>query len=48
MQKKMVLACLVCGSRNYTTTTGNGKAERMELKKFCKHCNEHTIHRGTK
>ncbi|MBE4906623.1 50S ribosomal protein L33 [Bacillus luteolus] len=49
MRKKVVLACVVCGSRNYTTMK-NGKdvAERLEINKFCKTCNAHTAHRETK
>ncbi|MBD8070968.1 50S ribosomal protein L33 [Bacillus sp. PS06] len=49
MSKKVVLACNDCASRNYTTMINSGKAEeRLELKKFCKTCNNHTIHRETK
>ncbi|NHM33358.1 50S ribosomal protein L33 [Neobacillus terrae] len=49
MTKKIILACANCGSRNYTTA-GNKQAnpERLELSKFCKTCNAHTIHRETK
>ena len=48
-QKKAALACVVCGSRNYTITLGqNRRVERLELKKFCKYCNKKTVHRETK
>nr|WP_092651875.1 50S ribosomal protein L33 [Isobaculum melis] len=49
MSKKMALACSVCGSRNYTKRVNEGnRTERLEVKKFCKYCNQHTIHRETK
>ncbi|MGM9988778.1 MAG: 50S ribosomal protein L33 [Bacillaceae bacterium] len=47
--KKVSLACSQCGGRNYSTAKNtNTIAERLEIKKFCKNCNAHTIHRETK
>ncbi|MGX6978485.1 50S ribosomal protein L33 [Vagococcus elongatus] len=47
--KKTSLACSVCGSRNYSKVISEGqRTERLELKKFCKYCKKHTIHRETK
>ena len=47
--KKLSLACSVCGSRNYTTNSNaNNRTERLEVKKLCRHCNQHTIHKETK
>ncbi|MGV3464449.1 MAG: 50S ribosomal protein L33 [Heyndrickxia sp.] len=48
MQKKVALACEKCGSRNYTVDHTQAQTERLELKKFCRHCNAHTVHRETK
>lgn len=49
MNKKLVLACEECGSRNYTTMSNKEtQQERLELKKFCKTCNKHSVHRETK
>ncbi|PLR84793.1 50S ribosomal protein L33 [Bacillus canaveralius] len=49
MRKKAILACSVCGSRNYSTMSNKqNQAERLELKKFCKTCGMQTIHRETK
>lgn len=49
MRKKVVLACSKCNSRNYSTMKNAVNAqERLEIKKFCKMCNEHTLHRETK
>ncbi|MFC5465849.1 50S ribosomal protein L33 [Lederbergia graminis] len=49
MKGKVALACGECGSRNYSTTINNeAVSKRLELKKFCKHCDKHTIHKQTK
>ncbi|WP_078414996.1 50S ribosomal protein L33 [Priestia abyssalis] len=49
MRKKVILACKECGSRNYTTMKSDENSqERLEIKKFCKACNNHTSHRETK
>ncbi|MFD3449210.1 50S ribosomal protein L33 [Microbacteriaceae bacterium 4G12] len=48
MRKKIVLACTECNSRNYTTMKNTSESERLEMKKFCKACNNHTVHKETK
>ncbi|WP_090796892.1 50S ribosomal protein L33 [Pelagirhabdus alkalitolerans] len=48
MKKKVTLACTECLSRNYQTDKQSSQTDRMELKKFCKRCNAHTVHRETK
>lgn len=40
------LACSECKSRNYKTTKTEGQL--LEMKKFCKQCKKHTLHRETK
>ncbi|MBG9987466.1 50S ribosomal protein L33 [Aerococcaceae bacterium DSM 111176] len=48
-QRKGALACTVCGQRNYSMTpTQTGQTTRLEVKKFCKYCNKHTLHKETK
>lgn len=49
MNKKVNLACAECSSRNYTTNknTANNN-ERFEVRKFCKTCGKHTLHKETK
>ncbi|CAH0418987.1 MULTISPECIES: 50S ribosomal protein L33 [Periweissella] len=47
-QKKIALACSVCASRNYTIAANPNRTERLEVKKFCKFCGEHTLHRETR
>ncbi|ETT88655.1 50S ribosomal protein L33 [Viridibacillus sp. FSL R5-0477] len=49
MAKKVVLSCEKCGSRNYSLPASKDSATaRMELKKYCSHCNEHTLHKQTR
>jgi large subunit ribosomal protein L33 len=40
------LACAECKARNYKTT--KSPEQVLEIKKFCKHCKKHTVHRETK
>jgi len=40
------LACSECKTRNYKTT--KQLDQTVELKKFCKQCKKHTLHRETK
>ncbi|NLY78805.1 MAG: 50S ribosomal protein L33 [Lysinibacillus sp.] len=47
MAKKVVLCCEKCGSRNYTYPEKEGTT-RLELKKHCPHCNQHTVHKQTR
>lgn len=46
---KVILVCTECLSRNYTIAKNKRvNTERLELNKFCKKCNKHTLHRETK
>ncbi|HEY4578473.1 MAG TPA: 50S ribosomal protein L33 [Savagea sp.] len=48
MSNKIVLCCEQCSARNYSVPVRNNQtSERLTLKKFCKHCNAHTIHKQT-
>ncbi|MFJ5717690.1 50S ribosomal protein L33 [Neobacillus sp. NPDC093127] len=47
MSKKVILACVDCGSRNYSTVSKETQTKRLELKKFCKTCTTQTLHRET-
>ena len=47
--KKAILACTVCVSRNYSIKlSSTPKPKRLEVNKFCKHCNKYTIHKETR
>jgi large subunit ribosomal protein L33 len=49
MREIITLQCSECKNRNYSTTKNRKKhTERLELKKFCKYCRRHTVHREVK
>ena len=49
MREIITLACEECKNRNYSTMKNKKKTtDRVELKKFCKFCKKHTLHRETK
>jgi large subunit ribosomal protein L33 len=49
MRLTVTIACTECKQRNYTTEKNKrNNAERIEMKKHCKFCNSHTLHRETK
>jgi large subunit ribosomal protein L33 len=49
MSDIITLACTDCKRKNYSTTKNKkSMPDRLELKKFCKFCRKHTIHKETK
>ncbi|HEY8444538.1 MAG TPA: 50S ribosomal protein L33 [Bacilli bacterium] len=49
MREKVILICEECLSRNYTTKKNKLlNPERIVVKKYCKKCGKHTIHKETK
>ncbi|MCK8816222.1 50S ribosomal protein L33 [Natroniella sulfidigena] len=49
MREIITLACTECKQRNYSTTKNkNNQRERLELKKYCKFCQKHTVHKETR
>ncbi len=49
MREVITLECTECKNRNYSTSKNkNNDRDRMELKKFCKFCSTHTLHRETR
>jgi len=48
MQKKVILICEECSSRNYVIKKNSEQKERVELLKFCKQCNKRTLHKESK
>ena len=48
-RNKITLACTVCKQRNYDTYKNKkNDPDRIELKKYCKFCKTHTVHKETK
>ena len=49
MREIITLACTECKDRNYSTMKNKrNNAEKIELKKFCKKCRSHKVHKETK
>ena len=49
MRTLVTLACTECKRRNYTTKKNKqNNPDRIELKKYCKWCNAHTVHKETR
>ena len=49
MKQKVILVCSESLSRNYSVTKNKRvNVERLELRKYCKKCGKHTIHKETK
>jgi large subunit ribosomal protein L33 len=49
MRDIITLACTDCDRRNYSTTRNKKKQQnKLEIKKFCRHCRKHVLHKETK
>ncbi|MFQ5913408.1 MAG: 50S ribosomal protein L33 [Nitrospinota bacterium] len=49
MRVLVALACNECKRRNYSTSKNKQRTpDRLEFKKYCRHCRRHTLHRETK
>lgn len=49
MRDKITLACGECDHRNYMTTRNKRvQQSKLEIKKFCKFCRKHVLHKETK
>jgi large subunit ribosomal protein L33 len=48
-QEQAALACAECSRRNYHTSKNKRNVtERLELRRYCKWCRKHTVHKETK
>lgn len=48
-QEHILLECTACKNRNYSSTKNKKKSpDKLELKKFCKFCKKHTLHKEIK
>ncbi len=49
MREIVTLACEACKRRNYSTTKNKkSTTKRLELRKYCRFCRRHTVHRETR
>jgi large subunit ribosomal protein L33 len=45
MREWMFMECTGCGNRNYRTQKDPKAANKLELKKYCKFCGGHKVHK---
>ncbi|MCM8771155.1 MAG: 50S ribosomal protein L33 [Candidatus Omnitrophica bacterium] len=49
MREIITLECTICKNRNYNTTKNKKKhTDKLEIKKYCKFCRKHTLHKEIK
>ena len=49
MREIILLGCSECKNRNYSTKRNKKtQTNKLEIKKFCKFCGKHTVHKETK
>ncbi|MEA3313458.1 MAG: 50S ribosomal protein L33 [Caldisericota bacterium] len=49
MRDIILLECTVCRRRNYSTTINKKtNREKLQVKKYCKYCKKHTLHKEVK
>jgi len=47
--EKVTLACSECKDRNYMTAKNKrNNPDRLAIKKYCRKCRKHTLHKETK
>lgn len=48
-REKITLSCTECKQRNYNTKKNKKNTQdKLEIKKYCRFCKQHTLHRETK
>jgi len=48
MREAIILECTVCKDRNYMTTLDTKGGKKLELKKYCRKCHKHVVHKSRK
>jgi large subunit ribosomal protein L33 len=49
VREQITLACSECKHRNYNKTRDKRKTpDKLEVKKYCRWCRKHTLHKETK
>ncbi len=44
-RQQVTLECTACKERNYMTSRETKSGKRLELKKYCRRCRKHTLHK---
>ncbi|MBN1298420.1 MAG: 50S ribosomal protein L33 [Actinobacteria bacterium] len=49
MRQIIIFECTDCKRRNYSSTKNKkNNPDRLEIKKYCKWCKKHTVHKETR
>ena len=48
MRENLTLECKKCGNKNYRTSREMKTTQKLSLKKYCKHCRSHELHKEKK
>ena len=48
MREYVTLECTECKHHNYRTQKETRGAEKLELRKYCRFCHTHTVHKERK
>ncbi|MBI2193216.1 MAG: 50S ribosomal protein L33 [Planctomycetes bacterium] len=48
MRENITLECTECRNRNYRTSKETKGSDRLELKKYCRFCRKHVLHKERK
>ncbi|MDD5310619.1 MAG: 50S ribosomal protein L33 [Candidatus Omnitrophica bacterium] len=49
MQEQVIFECTTCKNHNYSSSKNKKNVtERLELKKYCRFCKKHTVHKEKK
>jgi large subunit ribosomal protein L33 len=49
MRVKITMVCSECKQRNYDTMKNKkNDPDRLEMKKYCRFCHKHTLHKESK
>jgi large subunit ribosomal protein L33 len=49
VRTKITFACTKCKQRNYDTFKNKkNDPDRLEMRRYCRFCNEHVLHKETK
>ncbi len=48
MRENITLECKKCGNKNYRTNREIKQTAKLEIKKYCKFCRSHQVHKEKK
>ena len=48
MRENISLECTECGNRNYRTSREMKNTDKLQIKKYCRYCRSHQVHKEKK